>query len=339
MDFQKSLEILNNHRCPHKNQKEEAPKGLFGQEIDLKLSKDTNIEDEVCSSSSCSYSGDRKSNSIVNLLDKIDLNKETVKDQEKSSHCCVVTRTEARGEDNLPLQNSNSEVELDSLISLLGAETKRISSKNLVTATSQLKRKESVEKELSETYTEVELLELLLKAQEERTKTFHVFNAKLEEMLKNGSFVNYQMMVADITAKFSCISNLIIKIENVLKCKNMEHKEREISTMMESDAVDDNVTSNIPISDNILKTIRKLQLFEKEHLTLTAALHVEKIRFFSNDKEVEEGKVGQESNIRTSSLLKEGIHTLNVKSNKVLEYINDCIDELNCEIVEIKYDQ
>ena len=41
MDFHKSWEILQAHRCPHHRQQEEAPPALFGQEIDLECQHGT----------------------------------------------------------------------------------------------------------------------------------------------------------------------------------------------------------------------------------------------------------------------------------------------------------
>ena len=88
MDFQKSLAILQTHRCPHDKQKEESPNGLFGQEIDINgdSSISKNVEDtektmqqnsvepdyesRCCSSSSssCVNNGSVNGKSLLDLV-------------------------------------------------------------------------------------------------------------------------------------------------------------------------------------------------------------------------------------------------------------------------------
>jgi DNA repair REX1-B len=121
----------------------------------------------------------------------------------------------------------------------------------------------------------------------------------LEGVLKTGNLSEYPVICAEVTASFSVVSETINAVQKFLKEK---HARTEVTAV-----------------------IARLQAGEKEKLSLTAALHLEKIRAQAQaciDKET------LASDTRISSLLSEGISSLEQKILATIEGINETLEEL-----------
>jgi type II secretory pathway predicted ATPase ExeA len=113
------------------------------------------------------------------------------------------------------------------------------------------------------------------------------------------------VVCAEVTASFSVVSETIIAVGKFLKEK---HGRNDLSAV-----------------------VARLQAGEKEKLSLTAALHLEKIRAQAQaciDKET------LASDTRISSLLSQGISSLQQKIHATIEGINETLEELTMTLDE-----
>lgn len=121
----------------------------------------------------------------------------------------------------------------------------------------------------------------------------------LEGVLRTGNLSEYPVICAEVTASFSVVSETINAVQKSLKEK---HERTDLSAV-----------------------ISRLQAGEKEKLSLTAALHLEKIRSQAQafiDKET------LASDTRISSLLSQGISSLQQKILATIDGINESLEEL-----------
>jgi cysteinyl-tRNA synthetase len=121
----------------------------------------------------------------------------------------------------------------------------------------------------------------------------------LEGVLRTGNLSEYPVICAEVTASFSVVSETINAVQKSLKKK---HERTDLSAV-----------------------ISRLQAGEKEKLSLTAALHLEKIRAQAQaciDKET------LASDTRISSLLSQGISSLQQKILATIDGINESLEEL-----------
>ena len=79
------------------------------------------------------------------------------------------------------------------------------------------------------------------------------------------------------------------------------------------------------------KLITKLQTNEKEKLNLTAAYHLERIR---HQNENINSNSPDKVDHRISKLLSEGITSLQEKLDKIVEEINECLEEIRYALLE-----
>ena len=127
----------------------------------------------------------------------------------------------------------------------------------------------------------------------------------------SGNISTYPTLCAKVTASFSVLSDTI----NAVKSTLVEMKRNDISNV-----------------------IIQLQKSESEKLNLTAALHLERLRLRNSELDVavrgNDGDDEGDDDGRTIQLLKDGIKSLQSNISKVVELINEAMDELRCIAVE-----
>ena len=147
---------------------------------------------------------------------------------------------------------------------------------------------------------------------------FFTTSRGLSTILLSGNITTYPTLCAKITASFSVLSDTINAVKSILQ-------------------------SNKRI--DITKVITQLQKYEGEKLNMTAALHLEKLRLRNSevDKAIsigggsssnDSGKEEEGHDDKTAQLLKNGIQTLEGKTSKVIESINEVLEELRCIAVD-----
>ncbi|KAG7356725.1 DNA repair REX1-B [Nitzschia inconspicua] len=153
-----------------------------------------------------------------------------------------------------------------------------------------------------------DLIRVLLRAQEDRVKTYQTYDAALQQVLKTGNLTAYPPACALATASFSMLSDTIRAVVDEMASR----------------------TGSSTTTNNNLKQYGKwtedLQALEKEKLQLTAALHLEKIRA-NNEKD----KAVENSVLR---MLREGIVDLEHKMQKCVSEINAILEDLQCALVD-----
>ena len=133
----------------------------------------------------------------------------------------------------------------------------------------------------------------------------------LSTILLSGNITTYPTLCAKITASFSVLSDTINAVKSILQSKKRT---------------------------DITKVITQLQKYEGEKLNMTAALHLEKLRLRNSevDKAISIGgsdgtdKEEEGHDDKTVQLLRDGISTLEGKISKVIESINEVLEELRC---------
>lgn len=142
----------------------------------------------------------------------------------------------------------------------------------------------------------IELLSVVMKAQEERTLTYVKYDKDLELVIKSKNMQRYVAVVANVTANFLTQSNLI---NSAKKCLIEIHNLRDIA-----------------------KNISALQLHEKEKLNLTAALHLERLRESENK--------GDRLLVEGIKSLRSKINRLIDQINEIIDELKYELMELSC---------
>lgn len=148
-----------------------------------------------------------------------------------------------------------------------------------------------------------ELLVTLFNLQQQRVEVYLQFNSGLDTVLQSGNLSAYPDLTTNITASFVVISNSIRGIQQLFQ---------------KGDAGDNDVAG----------FINKLQVFEKEKLNITAALHLEKIRERNERLVLEEAQGDSDSDERILLLLKKGVKELEAKMSDCMENITEILEEL-----------
>jgi len=158
-------------------------------------------------------------------------------------------------------------------------------------------------------------------AQEERAQAYQRFDEGLNKVLASRAFVEYDGWCAEATAGFAALSNLVNAVAHSLG--TAPHDRKVVAGLL-----------------------RRVQAEEKEKLSLTAALHLEKFRLATlmgttplgvggcgggggggaGEKEKEDG--------REERLLREGVKTLEGRIGEVKVRINEIMEELRYEMEE-----
>jgi hypothetical protein len=151
-----------------------------------------------------------------------------------------------------------------------------------------------------------EIMSKLFQLQQARVSTYKDYNAGLESILQTGNLSLYPSLTSGVTAAFAVISSSIKDIQEILESKGKE---------------------NGVVMKNILGHIQELQMLEKEKLSLTAALHLEKIRE-RNEFLTLAGTMDESDGHRILQLLRDGVSALQHKITDCVEKINDVLEEL-----------
>ena len=132
----------------------------------------------------------------------------------------------------------------------------------------------------------------------------------LSKVLASGNMTDYLTVCAKVTASFSVLSDSVNSVKSTLEHHNrraaaLEHHNRRAAAHF----------------------VAELQKAESEKLNLTAALHLERLR--SRNALLERATLpSSEAEDRTVHLLKVGIRSLERKIAKVVETINEILDEV-----------
>jgi hypothetical protein len=163
-----------------------------------------------------------------------------------------------------------------------------------------------------------ELVSKLFQLQQARVSNYKNYNAGLEAILQSGNLSSYPSLTSGVTAAFAVISSSIKDIQSIFESKMNG--------------------GNDAVVKNISGCIQELQKLEKEKLSLTAALHLEKIRerneflrlATTNEQEQEES-----DSHRILQLLRQGVNTLQQQIVDCVEKINDVLEELRYARLEL----
>jgi hypothetical protein len=173
----------------------------------------------------------------------------------------------------------------------------------------------------------IALLKMVLTAQEDRVRTYRLYDEALGKVLVSNRLTDYPPACLAATAAFSVLSNTISAVREEL-----------------SDRVDSKIDPLIltSTSSSVMKWIRDLQESERQKLQLTAAYHLERIR--ANDLKpsntsddygnYNENDDDGEVDMRELSLLNNGIADLRSRIETCRSDINSIIEDLRCTLVE-----
>jgi hypothetical protein len=155
------------------------------------------------------------------------------------------------------------------------------------------------------------LLRAFQHAQEERAQTYTHFDKGLATILETGKLHEYDALCAETTANFAALSNLVNAVERCV----VEAPHEKVG---------------------LGKLLRQVQGEEKEKLSLTAALHLEKVRLITSTSSNggNGGGSGGDSENKSVSLLREGVKRLEGKINEVKTRINELLEEVRYELEE-----
>jgi hypothetical protein len=162
-----------------------------------------------------------------------------------------------------------------------------------------------------------DLLQVLLRAQEDRVQTYRIYNSALQQVLRTGNITSYPASCAVATASFAMLSDTIRAVVE-------EMSSRATTTTTNGDGGGTNSSSNDNFKQYV-QWIKELQELEKEKLQLTAALHLEKIRA-NNEKEFNQSGVLR--------MLQHGIADLQQKMEGCIAGINGVLEDLRGALVE-----
>ena len=166
-----------------------------------------------------------------------------------------------------------------------------------------------------------ELLKVLLKAHEDRVKTYRLYDAALEKVLVSSRLTDYPPACVAATAAFSVLSNTVTAVRDELSDRKKES------------------TTGTSTLSSVITWINDLQDSEKQKLQLTAAYHLEQIRANNLKKsnasgDNEEDGDAQGIDERELLLLQNGISDMRSKIGTCISDINSIIEDLRCTLVE-----
>jgi len=163
-----------------------------------------------------------------------------------------------------------------------------------------------------------ELADVFWKCQGERSATFRRFDAGLDELLAEGNTEGYPALVAEMTAVFSVLSATVNAVGEELK-----------------------VRGNAVAAD----LVRRLQAQEKENLTVTAALHLDRMRQFklggggsgggSPEEDEDEAPAGAPPEVASKlRLIASSLRSCRQRRAALIAAINETLEELRYELME-----
>ena len=177
----------------------------------------------------------------------------------------------------------------------------------------------------------VALLKMVLTAQEDRVRTYRLYDEALGKVFISNRLTDYPPGCVAATAAFSVLSDTVAAVRDELSnrvemgAKNNDEKKGSATSTSASTSL------------SVIKAINDLQSSEREKLQLTAACHLEQIRA-NNLKESNNAGENDENgdgDRRELSLLNKGINDLRSRIETCRSTINDIIEDLRCALVEL----
>jgi hypothetical protein len=163
-----------------------------------------------------------------------------------------------------------------------------------------------------------DLLQVLLRAQEDRVNTYRTYNSALQQVLNTRNITFYPPACAVATASFSMLSDTIRAVG----------EEMSFRTTSSTNGSNDENSNHLK---QYVQWTKDLQQLEKEKLQLTAALHLEKIRANNENNKSEQQHNNEEAVLR---LLECGIADLQQKIEGCITKINVVLEDLRCALVD-----
>ena len=165
---------------------------------------------------------------------------------------------------------------------------------------------EDEEENLLNTYSTLDLLNLITTIQGERVIKFKEYDDNLQILLDNNRLGEYPLLCAEMTAIFATLSKSVISIRDILLKRNHDFN--------------DNKNGNKNESNVVISLINNLQNLEKEKLTLVAANHIDIIQNFADIFQFNNGFTlsKSKSNMNTNKLIK----NIEIKISEIIEEIN-----------------
>ena len=169
----------------------------------------------------------------------------------------------------------------------------------------------------------IALLKMIFTAQEDRVRTYRLYDEALEKVLLSNRLTDYPPACVAATAAFAVLSNTVSAVRDEVRERADNGKDQKISKATAS---------------SVIKLIGDLQDSERKKLQLTAAYHLEQIRA-NNLKQSTNENSGEDDNdgdvdMRELSLLNNGIASLHSQIETCRSNINDVIDDLRCTLLE-----
>ena len=168
----------------------------------------------------------------------------------------------------------------------------------------------------------ISLLKMVLTAQEDRVRTYRLYDEALGRVLMSNRLTDYPPACLAATAAFAVLSNTVSAIGEELSDRADSNKDPLVLTST---------------SSSVMKWIRDLQESERQKLQLTAAYHLERIRANNlkpSNTSYNDEEDGEEVDVRELSLLNNGIADLRSKIETCRSDINSIIEDLRCALVE-----
>ena len=175
----------------------------------------------------------------------------------------------------------------------------------------------------------IALLKMVLTAQEDRVRTYRLYDEALRKVLLSNRLTDYPPACVAATAAFAVLSDTVAAVRD------------ELSTRIENKTKNNDETVSLPSTStlsSVIKSIGDLQASEREKLQLTAACHLEQIRANNLKQPNHDGDndndEGGDVDRRELSLLNNGIADLRSRIETCRSNINDIIEDLRCALVE-----
>ncbi|VEU42904.1 unnamed protein product [Pseudo-nitzschia multistriata] len=168
-------------------------------------------------------------------------------------------------------------------------------------------------------------LKMLLTAQEDRVRTYRLYDEALGKVLLSNRLTDYPPACAAATAAFSVLSDTVAAVRDELS--------NRIELLLKNN---DGKTSPTSLAlSSIIESINSLQSLEREKLQITAAYHLEQIRAnnLKESKNLDDNDDTKDSH--ELSLLNKGISDMRSRNETCRSNINGIIEDLRCTLVEL----
>lgn len=190
----------------------------------------------------------------------------------------------------------------------------------------QIERRQKIRDTIRDTPL-IALLKMVLTAQEDRVRTYRLYDEALGKVLISNRLTDYPAACVAATAAFSVLSDTIMAVRDELSAR------KKVTSHEKKD-------SPWSMLKSVIELINDLQSSEREKLQLTAAIHLEQIRVNNlkesntvSDQSENNGNNGDVDR-RELLLLNEGVDKLRCGIEKCRSDINGVIEDLRCTLLD-----